>query len=88
MDKGHKSGKCPELIVKRKGDTKITSILLDTGAETNILGVETLEQVLKVSRENISPLGYQLSLHWFEIQRYSWTDYSLLGFPSRKFTKE
>ena len=62
VDKGHKSGKCPELIVKRKGDTKITSILLDTGAETNILGVEALEQVLMVSREEISPLSYQLSL--------------------------
>ena len=35
---------------------------MDTGAETNILGVEALEQVLKVSREEITPLSYQLSL--------------------------
>ena len=49
------------MIVKRRGDTKITSILLDTGAETNILGVETMEQVLKVSREEVLPLRYQLS---------------------------
>ena len=52
MDKDHKSGKCPELIVKRKGDTKISSILMDKGAETNILGVETLEQVLKDTVHN------------------------------------
>ena len=57
MDNCHKSGKCPELIVKRRGDTKITSILLDTGAETNILDVDTMEQVLKVSRDEVSPLS-------------------------------
>ena len=47
---------------KTERGTKIFSILMDTGAETNILGVDILEQVLKVSRENISPLGYELSL--------------------------
>ena len=62
IDNCHKSGKCPELIVKRRGDTNITSILLDTGAESNILDVDTMEQVLKVSRDEVSPLDYQLSL--------------------------
>ena len=61
-DKGHQSGKCPELIIKREGATKITSILMDTGAESNILGLEALEQVLQVSREEITPLSYNLSL--------------------------
>ena len=61
-DKGHQIGKCPELIIKREGASKITYILMDTGAESNILGVEALEQVLKVSREEITPLSYQLSL--------------------------
>ena len=56
-DKGHQSGKCPELITKREGATKITSILMDTGAESNILGLEALEQVLQVSREEITPLS-------------------------------
>ena len=58
----HKSGECPELVVKRRGDNNITSVLLDTGAESNILDVETLERVFKVSRDEVSPLDYQLSL--------------------------
>ena len=61
-DKDHQSGTCPELIIKREGATSITSILMDTGAESNILGLEALEQVLQVSREEITPLGYNLSL--------------------------
>ena len=35
---------------------------MDTGAESNILGLEALEQVLQVSKEEITPLGYNLSL--------------------------
>ena len=35
---------------------------MDTGAESNILGLEALEQVLQVSREEITPLSYNLSL--------------------------
>ena len=35
---------------------------MDTGAESNILGLEALEQILQVSKEKITPLGYNLSL--------------------------
>ena len=61
-DNCHITGACPELYIKRYGSTNITSALLDSGAESNILDLETLERMFSVSREEVSPLKHQLSL--------------------------
>ena len=61
-DNSQITGTCPELYVKGYGSTKITCALLDSGAESNILDLETLERLFSVSREEVSPLKHQLSL--------------------------
>ena len=61
-DKYDITGTCPELYIKRYGSTKIICALLDSGAESNILSLETLEEMFSVSREEVSPLKHQLSL--------------------------
>ena len=58
-DKYDITGTCPELYVKRCGSTKIICALLDSGAESNILGLETLEEMFSVAREEVSPLKQQ-----------------------------
>ena len=49
-DKNHQSGQCPELIIKREGAAKITSVLMDTGAESNIMGLEAQNRFCRCPR--------------------------------------
>ena len=48
--------------MKRVGTTQLATVLIDTGAEDNILSLESLEHVFQVSKEAIRPLGFNLSL--------------------------
>ena len=61
-DKYDITGKFPELYIRRYGSTKIICALLDSGAESNILSLETLEEMFSVPREEVSPLKHKLSL--------------------------
>ena len=59
------TGICPEIYIRKSDNNKnnrISTALVDTGAETNILSLSALEEVFNLSRSDISPLNHTLSL--------------------------
>ena len=65
MDIYKNTGLCPEIYIRKfdkNEDTKISTALVDTGAETSILSLSALEEVFGLTSSHISPLDYTLSL--------------------------
>ena len=62
QDKEHHHGQCPEILAKRAGGSQLASVLVDTGAEDSIIGLNSLEEIFQMSNEAILPLGYSLAL--------------------------
>ena len=65
LDRHRDSGLCPEVYIKKyneQSDTIITTGLIDSGAECNILSLGALEEIFGMNKSDISPLNYSLSL--------------------------
>ena len=65
LDKFRSSGLCPEVYIRNyneHADTKITTALIDSGAECCILSLGALQEIFSMKKSDVSPLDYALSL--------------------------
>ena len=60
LDRFRSSGLCPEVYIRKyneQADTKITTGLIDSGAECCILSLGALQEIFGMNKSDVSPLA-------------------------------